>query len=287
LKKKKEEEKKEENENKIIEEKKEEESDKKEDNQEINILESFDPKDLPPTMNRGSILDEDMIRKIRPDDEISKSIEEQIKSLQQLITNLNKEKNKNENDNNDNDNEEDEENDSNSNNNINKVVDNKSKNENEGDLMDSNIDKIPAKFQSTYYEVESLINEYMNDFNEFYYHEIFEQFSSGLKELYELKYKKYIEIRNEYHNQIKENEYLLENDENLKEEKKLEIQQTIDSLNEEQQHQIATIEDEFNRKIMDKISEFKLSSFKSNSGIQLLEEQVKLDIYSLINDSFY
>jgi len=69
--------------------------------------------------------------------------------------------------------------------------------------------------------------------------------------------------------------------------KKAEIQQTIDSLNEEQQHQIAIIEDEFNRKIIDKITEFKLNSFKKNSGIQLMEEQVKLDIYSLINDSFY
>ena len=79
----------------------------------------------------------------------------------------------------------------------------------------------------------------------------------------------------------------LENDENLDDEKKLEIQQTIDSLNEEQQHQIATIEDEFNRKIIEKISEFKLNTFKNNSGIQLLEEQLKLNIYALINDSFY
>ena len=135
---------------------------------------------------------------------------------------------------------------------------------------------------STYYQIESFMIEYMNNFNECFYKNIFEQFSSGLKELYESKYNKYIEIRNEYHNQIKEKEYLLENDENLNEEKKLEIQQTIDSLNEEQQHQIETVEDEFNRKIIEKISEFKLNSFKNNSGIQLLEEQLKLNIYSLI-----
>ena len=153
--------------------------------------------------------------------------------------------------------------------------------------MDSKVDKIPAKFKSTYFQLESLMIDYMNNFNEYFYQDVFEQFSSRLKELYELKYKKYIEIRNEYHNQIKENEYMLENDENLNEEIKTEIQQTIDSLNEEQQHQIATIEDGFNRKIMDKISEFKLNSFKNNSGIQLLEERIKLDIYSIINDSFY
>ena len=284
-----------EEENKIVEEKKEGENvintNGKEEDKEINILESFDPNSLPPSMNRTSILDEDMIRKIKPDDEISKSIEDQIKYLQNMVSNLETKDDNNKNDN-DNDNEEDEENEDNKDSekditNINKIIENKENKDNKKELMDSKVSQIPAKFQSTYYQVESLMNEYMNDFNEFYYKEIFEQFSSQLRELYELKYKKYIEIRNEYHTQIKENEYLLDNDENLNEEKKTEIQQTIDSLNEEQQHQIATIEDEFNRKIIDKISEFKLNSFKKNSGIQLLEEQVKLDIYSLINESFY
>jgi len=284
-----------EEENKIVEEKKEGENvintNEKEEDKEINILESFDPNSLPPSMNRTSILDEDMIRKIKPDDEISKSIEDQIKYLQNMVSNLETKDANNKNDN-DNDNEEDEENEDNKDSekgitNINKIIENKENKDDKKELIDSKVSQIPAKFQSTYYQVESLMNEYMNDFNEFYYKEIFEQFSSQLRELYELKYKKYIEIRNEYHTQIKENEYLLDNDENLNEEKKTEIQQTIDSLNEEQQHQIATIEDEFNRKIIDKISEFKLNSFKKNSGIQLLEEQVKLDIYSLINESFY
>ena len=285
-----------EEENKIVEEKKEDKNvnnsnEKEEDSKEINILESFEPNSLPPTMNRTSILDEDMIRKIKPDDEISKSIEDQIKYLQNMVSNLVTEDVQNKNDN-DNDNEDDEENEDNKdsekdNINLNKIIEKKENKNDKEELIDSKINKIPAKFQSTYYQVESLMNEYMNDFNEFYYKEIFEHFSSQLRELYELKYKKYIEIRNEYHTQIKENEYLLDNDENLNEEKKTEIQQTIDSLNEEQQHQIATIEDEFNRKIIDKISEFKLNSFKKNSGIQLMEEQVKLDIYSLINDSFY
>ena len=67
----------------------------------------------------------------------------------------------------------------------------------------------------------------------------------------------------------------------------LEIQQIIDSLKDEQQNQIAKIEDEFNRLIVSKVNEFKINSFKNNSGIQLMEEQLKLDIYSLINESFY
>ena len=267
------------NENKIIEEK-----------TENKINDNLDIKDIPPTMNCASIVDEDMTRKIEPDEEISKSIEEQIQSLKKIISKFSKFKNQIENDKENEEEEEDSQNEesnknseySNSNTNLNKV----SKNDSEHGLLYSNLDDIPAKFMSTYYQIESFMIEYMNNFNEFFYHDVFEQFSSGLKELYESKYNKYIEIRNEYHNQIKENEYLLENDDNLNEEKKLEIQQTIDSLNEEQQHQIDTIEDEFNRKIIEKISEFKLNSFKNNSGIQLLEEQLKLNIYSLINDSF-
>ena len=301
--------KKEENENKKNEEKKEQENnikekeeehdkaekkeDKKEEENDNKILDNSEPLEPPPTMGRKSIVDEDIIRKIQTDEEITKSIDEEIKSLKNIIDNLKARKticnivNPIDNDN-ENDNEEDEDSQNDENNiNTDSNINTNSKNDNKNELMDTNIDKIPAKFQSTYYEVESLMIEYMNDFNTFFYSDIFEQFSSGLKELYESKYQKYIEIRNEYHNQIKENEYLLENDENLNEEKKTEIQQTIDSLNEEQQHQIATVEDEFNRKIIDKISEFKLNSFKSNSGIQLLEEQVKLNIYSIINDSFY
>jgi len=222
---------------------------------------------------RKSIIDEDLIAKINPDEEITSSIESQITSLQKIISNLNiKNTSQNEIDN-----EEDEESEfSNSNNNLIKIK-----------SAHNNIDKIPAKFQGAYIDIELIIQQYMNDFNLFFYKEIFEQFSSELKELYEMKYKKYIEIRNEYHNQIKENEYLLEIDDNLTKEKKEEIQQTIESLNEEQQHQIDVVEDEFNKKISDKISEFKLNSFKHNSGIQLLEEKVKLDIYSLINEAFY
>ena len=293
-----------EDEEKKDEEKKDEEEDKKDEDEEDLIFNKIvesnpEPKDLQPVMARKSIVDEDVTRKIEPDEEIKKPIDEQIQSLKNIILNLNKIKSKKEN-NNENDDDDDEEDEdsqneennknsehSNSNQNLNKIVEKDGKGQPGHGLVDSNVDKIPAKFRSTYYQVESLMIDYMNNFNEFFYQDVFEQFSSGLKELYELKYKKYIEIRNEYHNQIKENEYLLENDENLNEEKKLEIQQTIDSLNEEQQHQIATVEDEFNRKIMDKISEFKLNSFKTNSGIQLLEEQIKLDIYSLINDSFY
>ena len=151
----------------------------------------------------------------------------------------------------------------------------------------SNMGNVPLKFQSTYFQVENLIRQYMDQFNNFFFKEIFEQFTSNLKEIYDNKYKKYIEVSLEYHHQIKENEHLLENHEDYSEEKKSEIQQIIDSLKEEQQNQIATIEDEFNRLIVSKVNEFKIDSFKNNSGILLIEEKLKLEIYSIINESFY
>ena len=220
---------------------------------------------------KKSILEEDIIGNIKPDDEISSSIESLLTSLKNKIIQINAQNTQNEGNN-----EEEEESEfSSSNTDLIKV---KSSN--------NDLDKIPGKFQGAYLDIQTIMDNYIYDFNQFFYKEIFEQFSSDLKELYEQKYKKYIEIRNEYHAQIKENEYLLELDENLTKEKKEEIQQTIESLNEEQQHQIDVVEDEFNKKISDKISEFKQNTFKHNSGIQLLEEKVKLDIYSLINDAF-
>ena len=51
-----------------------------------------------------------------------------------------------------------------------------------------------------------------------------------LKELYDSKYKKYIMVNNEYHSNITEKEYLLENEENLSEEKKTEMKSIIDSI---------------------------------------------------------
>ena len=160
--------------------------------------------------------------------------------------------------------------------------------ENENDIeIIKDIVKVPLKFQSAYFSVEELINNYISEFNNFFFKEIFEQFAQNLKDIYDTKYKKYIEVSLEYHHQIKENEHILENHKDFSEEKKEEIQQIIDSLKDEQQNQIAKIEDEFNRLIVSKVNEFKIDSFKNNSGILLIEEKLKLDIYSIINESFY
>ena len=130
------------------------------------------------------------------------------------------------------------------------------------------------------------MDNYIIDLKKHLYKDIFDKFFLSLKDLYDLRYKKYIEIKNEYHSSITENKFLLESEDNLDENKKREINQIIETLKEELQYQIDKISDEFNGIINLKINEFKINAFK-NIGIQLIEEKIKLDIFSIINESFY
>lgn len=95
------------------------------------------------------------------------------------------------------------------------------------------------------------------------------------------KYTRYVEVHQTYHGQIKEMEFLLttENDENKKEN----IKAIIDSLKEEQEHELDRVEDNFNKLIIEAQSNFKNLGFKSNPGVELIEEKFKLDMYNLIN----
>ena len=229
---------------------------------------------------KQSIVDQNVIRNVEIDENITNSINQRMELLNKLIDDI--EKNRIKDDEDDENIDESEEN----NENKNEIIEEK-KEKNLLSEIHTDVIKVPAKFQSTYYQLESMMQSYMDEFNNYYYKDIFEQFASKLKEIYDQKYTKYIEVSVEYHTQIKKNEHILENTDNLSEEKKEEIHQIIDSLKDEQQNQIAKIEDEFNRLIVAKVNEFKLNSFKNNSGIQLMEEQLKLDIYSLITESFY
>jgi len=232
---------------------------------------------------KQSIVQENVIRNIEIDENITNSVNQRMELLNKLIDDIEKNRLKEDEDE-DNIDESDEKKE-----NKNEIIEDK-KDKKEKNLFSeihTDVIKVPTKFQSTYYQLESMMQSYMDEFNNYYYKDIFEQFASKLKEIYDQKYTKYIEVSVEYHTQIKKNEHIMENTDNLSEEKKEEIQQIIDSLKDEQQNQIAKIEDEFNRLIVSKVNEFKLKSFKNNSGIQLMEEQLKLDIYSLIIESFY
>ena len=234
--------------------------------------------EVPPFKKRTSIVDEkNLVRDIDLDDVIVEAVEKKMKRIEDL----NKIKDPNNNNNNDKGNEEASEGQTDEISSISNTLGNPIQ-----DLR-LTLDDIPLKFQETYTEVEIKMNRYVKDLNNHFYKDTFEMFSLELKELYDKKYKKYVEVNNEYHASITENEYQLDNDNNLTEEQKLEIQNIIDSLKEEQKDQIDKITDEYNQMIDSKIRDFKQTFFKKDCGINLMEEQLKLDIYTMINEAYY
>ena len=116
---------------------------------------------------------------------------------------------------------------------------------------------------------------------------MFDSLYIKLKELYDEKYKKYIKVNDEYHSNIKENEFIMESDDNMDEMEKIGIQNIIDCLKEEQKDQIDQILDEYNKKINTLKNDYKRNLFEKNIGIQLIEEQLKLDFYTMVNNAFY
>lgn len=97
----------------------------------------------------------------------------------------------------------------------------------------------------------------------------------------EEKFNKYTETCRNYHSQIKEMEFLLTDDDQHRES----IIMIIDSLKEEKQQEIDRMEEHYNKVIEEAMINFKTFGVKENSGIQLIEEKFKLDLFNLINDS--
>ena len=257
------------NKDKINEEKKtdtinEEKKDDEEENDELgakNIIHENGDNILKdkPFQRKKSIVDENILKDIEPDDEIKKIIEEKM----EILNNLKEDNNSGD------------ESTHQSSVNLPTVI------------KKVDIEEIPPVFQETFIAVEEKMKEYIGKLNKYFYNDAFEEYSLKLKELYDAKYKKYIDVNNEYYSSIKEKEFLLENEEDLTEEKKAEIQNIIDSLHEEQKDQIDKIIDEYNNNIILSMNEFKQNSFRKNASLQLLEEQLRLDIYTLINEAYY
>ena len=234
----------------------------KEKNDTNNII-NDNKQDIPnkiPVQKRKSIVEENIIREIDLDYEITSVIKEKMQSLENLLDDI----------------------DSGSESNFTSTTSLPSVNASKM----ANIDQIPAVYQPIFANVEEKIKSYSEGLNTNYYNEIFNNFSLKLKELYDAKYEKYIQINNEYHSSIKENEFKLENEE-MDENEKNRIKSIIDSLKEEEKDQIDKIIDEYNNNISVSIEDFKHNCFKKNIGFQLQQEQLKLDIYTIINEAFY
>ena len=141
-------------------------------------------------------------------------------------------------------------------------------------------------YHEYYIEIQERIDKYLEKINNYFYKEMFDSLYIKLKELYDEKYQKYIKVNEEYYSNIKENEFAMENDDKMEEIEKMQIQNIIDCLKEEQKDQIDQILDECNKKINNLKDNYKWDLFE-NIGAQLIDEQLKLNIYTMINNAFY
>ena len=146
------------------------------------------------------------------------------------------------------------------------------------------IEKLPSNLRKTFLEVEEKLKSYVDQLNNYYYNEIFEKFLLQLKKIYDDKYEKYIKVNEDYHSNIKENEFILDNEEGLSEDDKMQIKNICECLREEQKDQSDEILYEYNNNIRILINDFKHNFFKANVGVQLLEEKLMLDIFKMMNE---
>lgn len=121
-----------------------------------------------PVQKRKSIVEENIIREIDLDNEITSVIKEKMQSLENLLDDI----------------------DSGSESNFTSTTSLPSVNASKM----PNIDQIPAVYQPIFANVEEKIKSYSEGLNTNYYNEIFNNFSLKLKELYDAKYEKYIQI---------------------------------------------------------------------------------------------
>ena len=150
-----------------------------------------------------------------------------------------------------------------------------------------NYDLLPDNMEEAFEKIEDKISKFADSLNRHFYTEMFDNFYLKLKELYDEKYQKYIKVNDEYHSNIKENEFLIDSNDDMTDIEKISLQNIMDCLKEEQKDQIDEVLDEYNKKINALKDEFKQNLFQNNVGMQLIEERLKLEVYTMINNAFY
>lgn len=139
---------------------------------------------------------------------------------------------------------------------------------------------ISERQKSNYLSLKNLISTYSISYNEYFYYNYFLESLIKIENLFNKKYQSYFQISQTYKNQIKQSEfYLLQ-----KEEKKELIEEIIESLEEEENHELAKVEDQINTDIKEEVSKFKNYGFlRGKSGLDLIEQQYMTEIFTLSN----
>lgn len=119
------------------------------------------------------------------------------------------------------------------------------------------------------------------EFRENFFSNVIHRLLENIERINFEKINKYTDICRIYNSQIKEMEFLINEDDQHAES----ISCILDSLKEEKQQELDRMESHYMNLIDDSIQNFKQFGIKNNSSIQLLEEKLKLDIVSQINKS--
>lgn len=141
--------------------------------------------------------------------------------------------------------------------------------------------KLLSKHKNLFDEIDLNLENYNKEFNSYFYHSVFQRFSETIDRLMNEQFKKYAETCRIYQNQIKEMEFLMNDDDQHQES----INSIIESLREEKQQELDRIEYHYQNLIDEAVSNFKMFGIKNNSGVQLIEEKLKLDMFNLVNNT--
>ena len=151
-------------------------------------------------------------------------------------------------------------------------------------VIDSN-DNIGPKQQKCFLEIKETLDQYVDEFNSYFYKELFTKFAKQTKSLMDEKFNKYIEITKMYQNQIQDIKAQLTEMTNVDSQEYKALENAIESLKEEQRNELDVIEDEYNEKIENAQKNFRQNEFKTNPGVLLLEERFQLNMCNKISDA--
>ena len=128
-----------------------------------------------------------------------------------------------------------------------------------------------------------MISNYIKDFNNYFYDELFIKFLLQISNIIDKKYENFVEVYEYYNNQIKDIENKLfdleDKDPQIKE-----FCALIEILKNELDNEVGKIDSNYNNKINDLVIDFKNNYNKSDAGIKLMEEKFKFNICNKLSE---
>ena len=130
--------------------------------------------------------------------------------------------------------------------------------------------------------MNGIIQDFLTSYSDIFYEQIMKKQEDEINEILEEKYsKKYVIFKN-YFSQIAEMECMMKSDEDNNHQES--IEGIIKSLEEDKEKELEKLEDEYTN-IINKIkTRNKEESLSKNTGIEMIEEKLKMNMLGVLND---